>query len=95
MVAGSFGKDFLGVLFFSMALMIPLMIPAFGVLFPGTQAAWVRLLPSFGLVDAVVGVTTNGDGWGETAPALALLAAWGAASFVAGSAILRRRVASL
>ncbi len=36
MIAGSYGRDFIAVLFLSMAFMIPLMIPAFAVLFPGT-----------------------------------------------------------
>ncbi|MCB2224715.1 MAG: ABC transporter permease [Actinobacteria bacterium] len=95
MIAGSFGKDFLNVLFISILIMIPLMIPAFGVLFPGTAAGWVQALPSFGLVDAIVGVTTGGEGWAEVAPNLALLAGWCAVLFGAGVWILRRKVASL
>ena len=46
MLAGSSGKDFMSTLFYGMAYMIPLMIPAFAALFPGTASAWVRALPS-------------------------------------------------
>lgn len=95
MIAGSFGRDFLETLFISMLFMIPLMIPAFGALFPGSTATWVKVLPTYGLVDAVVGVTIDGDGWSEVGGALLLLAVWGGATFVAGAAILRRRVATL
>ena len=95
MVAGSFGRDFLSVLFISMVFMLPLMIPAFGVLFPGSPALWVKALPSFGLVDAIVGVTTNGEGWSEVAPSLLLLAGWCVVLFGAGIVTLRRRVAAL
>jgi ABC-2 type transport system permease protein len=95
MIAGSFGKDFLETLFISLAFMIPLMVPAFGALFPGSAATWVRILPTYGLVEAVVGVTIDGDGWSQVAGALAILAAWGAGAFIAGAMILRRRVATL
>lgn len=95
MVAGSFGKDFIGVLFWSVAFMLPLLVPAFAVLFPGSESWWVTLLPSWGLVDAIVGITTEGASWSGVAPSLLLLAAWGAACFTAGSIVLRRRVATL
>jgi ABC-2 type transport system permease protein len=95
MIAGSFGKDFLETLFISMAFMIPLMVPAFGALFPGSAATWVRILPTYGLVEAVVGVTIDGDGWSQVAGSLAILALWGAGAFIAGAMILRRRVATL
>jgi len=95
MVAGTLGKDFLGVLFWSMAFMFPLMIPVFGVLFPGSPAVWIKALPTYGLVETIIAVTVDGDGWAAVAPALAGLAAWGAACFVIGTLALRRRVAAL
>ena len=95
MIAGAFGKDFLSVLFVSMAIMLPLMIPAFGVLFPGSPDLWVRVLPSFGLVDAIVGITINGEGWSGVAPNLAMLAGWCLALYGVGVWTLRRKVAAL
>jgi ABC-2 type transport system permease protein len=95
MVAGAFGRDFLETLFVSMLFMIPLMIPAFGALFPGSTATWIKVLPTYGLVDAVVGVTIYGEGWAETGPILVLLAGWGLLAFAAGALILKRRVATL
>ena len=42
LIAGAAGKDFIETLFYGMAFMIPLMIPAIAVLFPGTAAVWVK-----------------------------------------------------
>jgi len=95
LIAGSYGRDFMGTLMVSMLFMIPLMIPAFGALFPGTSPAWIKIVPTYGLVEAVVRVTVDGDSWSQIAPALLMLAAWGVALFAAGAFILRRRVATL
>lgn len=95
LIAGSYGKDFLGTLLVAMLFMIPLMIPAFGALFPGTAPMWIKMLPTYGLVEAIVGVTVDDDGLREVAPTLLLLGAWSAAAMASGAAILRRRVAML
>ena len=95
MIAGSFGRDFLETLFISLLFMIPLMVPAFGALFPGSVATWIKILPTYGLVEAVTGVTVDGYGWSDVAGWLVILAAWGIGSFLVGAAILRRRVATL
>ena len=95
LLAGASGRDFMGVMFLSLSLMIPLMIPAFGALFPGSAATWIRALPTYGLVQAIVGVTTRGESWADLTPTLGLLAAWGVALFALGSTVLRRRVATL
>lgn len=95
MIAGAFGRDFISVLFLSMTFMVPLMIPAFAVLFPGTAAGWVRVLPSYPLVDTIVRVTTAGAGWSDVGLSLLGLAAWCVALFALGVFVLRRRVVRL
>lgn len=95
LLAGASGKDFTGVLFLTMLLMIPLMIPAFAALFPGTAAAWIKVLPTFGLVEAIVGVTSRAESWGDVGGPMLALAAWGVALLGAGAFVLRRRVATL
>ena len=95
MIAGSSGKDFISTLFYGMAFMIPLMIPAFGALFPGTSSLWIRLLPSYPLVDGLVEITTYGGGWAETVPQLGALLGWCIVLFGLGWVILRRKVHSL
>ncbi|MBN2114441.1 MAG: ABC transporter permease [Acidimicrobiia bacterium] len=94
MLAGSSGRDFMSTLFWGMLFMVPLLVPALAALFPGTAAAWVRLLPSYPLVRGLVEVQSSGAGWADTLPELGLLAAWAAGLFGAGWLVLRRRVRS-
>lgn len=95
MMAGSLGKDFIGIVFWSILFMIPLMVPGFAVLFPGSAGTWVKALPSYGLARSVVDVTTYGAGFGDILPLLAGLAAWCGVLFTAGVIILRRKVQTL
>ncbi len=95
MLAGSTGKDFMSTLFYGMVYMIPLMIPAFAALFPGTASAWIRALPSYPLVDGLVDVGTYGAGWGDTLGELGALVAWCVALFAAGWVVLKRKVRTL
>jgi ABC-2 type transport system permease protein len=95
LIAGAFGRDFLTVLFWSLLFMVPMMIPAFGLLFPGTASFWIKAIPSYGLVEAIVGITSYGDGWAETLPDLAMVLGWTLVAFAVGLAILRRKVETL
>jgi ABC-2 type transport system permease protein len=95
MLAGSTGKDFMSTLFWGMAFMIPLLIPAFAALFPGTASTWIRILPSYPLVQGLVDVTTYGAGWAETLPEIGGLFVWCVALFALGWVVLRRKVQTL
>jgi ABC-2 type transport system permease protein len=95
LVAGSTGKDFIGIVFWSMMFMIPLAIPSFAVLFPGSAAAWVKVLPSWGLVESIVGATAYGDGLNDLLGPLLLLACWCLVALAGGLLALRRKVALL
>jgi len=92
MLAGSIGRDFMSTLFWGMAFIVPLLIPALAALFPGTASPWVRALPSYPLIRGLVDVQSNGAGWADTLPELGTLAAWCAALFAAGWLVLRRKV---
>ena len=95
MITGSAGKDFLGTLFYGMLFVIPLAIPAFAVLFPGTASTWVRVVPTYGLIQILTGATAYGDTWVDVAGYLALGAAWVAVLYVVGLMVLKRKVATL
>ena len=69
----SLGKDFLSVLAWSMAIFIILFIPAFGVMFPGTVTEWVKIIPSYYLVDTVHRVSNFGAGWADMTGNLLIL----------------------
>lgn len=95
MIAGSVGRDFLSNLFSGMMFMVPLMIPAFAVLFPGAASTWIRVIPSYPLVQGLVEVAAYGDGWAETLPEVGLLFGWCVVLFAAGWLVLKRKVESL
>lgn len=93
LLAGAAGQDFVATVFWSMLFIVPLAVPAFAVLFPGTPDLWIRALPSHGLVRVLVGATGHGEGWAEAWPHLAALAGWCAATLGVGSVVLGRRAA--
>lgn len=95
MIAGSAGKDLLGTMLIAMLFLFPLMIPAFSVLFPGTAAPWIRILPSYGLVQTILNVTLENGGWAESAGSLLMLAGWGFVFAALGLLVLKRRVETL
>ena len=95
LIAGAAGKDFIETLFYGMAFMIPFMIPAIAVLFPGTAAVWVKILPSYGLIQAVVQTSAYNAGWLEVLPYLGMLLVWCLLAFAAGWVVLKRKVETL
>ncbi len=95
MLAGSMGRDFMSIIFFSMVFMIPLLIPAVAMLFPGSVATWIKVLPSWPLAQMLVDISTYGAGWGEIAPLFGLLAAWSAGVIALGWMVLGRRVQTI
>ena len=95
LLAGSTGRDFIGIVFWSMLLLIPMLVPALVTLLPGSAPTWVRILPTHGLVEAIVGVTTRDAGLGAVGGDLAALLGWCLVAFGVGVLVLRRRVVSL
>ncbi len=95
LIAGSAGRDFLSIVFWSMLFLIPLMIPAIATMFPGTAAAWVKAIPSWPLVDIIVQATTFDAAFGELSGQFAALAGWCVVAFVGGWWVLKRKVVAL
>lgn len=95
MVVGSAGRDFIENLFLTVALVIPLAIPAFSALFPGLGAAWVRFVPSYGIMQILTEVTVYGTGIQELMVPLLSALAWVAGIFVLGILVLSKKVRSL
>jgi ABC-2 type transport system permease protein len=95
MLSGSAGRGFIGTLFYGMAFLIPLMIPGFALLFPGTTSPWIQLLPSHGVVQAIVGASTYGLGFADLTREFAMAIVWVVALFVVGWWALTRKVRSL
>ena len=95
LLVGGFGRDFVDTLVLGMVVMIPMLVPAMAALFPGAPPTWVTFMPTYGLVEAVLGASSPGYSWGDAAGALAVTAAWGIGLLALGAAVLNRRVARL
>jgi ABC-2 type transport system permease protein len=95
LLVGSLGADFMGTLYYGMLALIPLLIPSFAAMFPGTAAPWVQFMPSYGIIQALIDVTAYGESWSGIAADLGISLAWVVAIVGAGVWALRRKVASL
>lgn len=95
MFVGSAGKDFIGQLMYSMLFIIPLMIPSFAVLFPGTVATWISFLPSYPIVKLLYDVTIHELLWTDTISYLLYALLWVLILYGAGLFVLKRKVALL
>ncbi|MBL7174718.1 MAG: ABC transporter permease [Desulfobacteraceae bacterium] len=95
MITGSAGKDFMGTLMYGMIFMLLLVIPAFAVLFPGMASTWVKILPSYGIVEGMVRTTIYGKGWAESVPYLAHIAFWDTIILGSGLLVLKKKVETL
>jgi ABC-2 type transport system permease protein len=56
-------KDFMSVLGWGMLIFIIAMLPAFMAAFPGLVTDWVKIIPSYFLVDTVHRAVNYGSGW--------------------------------
>ncbi|WP_461369024.1 ABC transporter permease [Candidatus Darwinibacter acetoxidans] len=95
MLIGAAGKDFLDQLIYALLFSVPLMIPAFAVLFPGTASAWVRVIPSYPIADLLANVTIHKSSWSESINSLGYALLWGAVLFATSLIVLKRKVESL
>ncbi len=95
MIAGSAGKDLIATMLLGMVFLIPLTIPAFSVLFPGTPAQWVQVLPTYSMVRVIMDTSFNDAGWADSARHLITLAAWCVVFGVVGVLSLGRKVKTL
>jgi len=95
MLVGSAGKDFIGQLMFSLLFLIPLMIPAFAVLFPGSVAAWVKVLPSYPIVRLLYDVTVHQVLWADALTSIGYATLWVLVIYAVSFFVLKRKVATL
>ena len=87
----SVSKDMMSVMAWGILAMLLLALPAFGVLLPGTFTGWVRVLPSYYLVDTVHRAANFDAGWRELGLNLLILLAFALAFVALGIAVLRRK----
>jgi len=64
-IVASLGKDMMSVMAWGIVMLIILFIPAIGIIAPGILTGWVKVIPSYYLVDTVHRASNFGAGWGD------------------------------
>lgn len=88
----SFAKDMLTVVSWGMFFILLLVLPAFTVLFPGSIADWVQVIPSYHLVHAVYQAANFGEGFAELGSNMFILLGFSIVLLGLGVMTLRRRL---
>ena len=91
-LVASLAKEMMAVLGLCMLVMVILMVPTFGVMFPGMVSDWARIIPSYYLVDAVHLAANFGIGWGGVWDNLLILLGFDIAFIGLGILMLRRKL---
>jgi ABC-2 type transport system permease protein len=87
----AFATDFMSVMAWSVLFLLVLMLPGFNVIFPTMASTWIKVIPSYYLVDTLHLALNYGAGWTQVGSNLLILFASGLAFLLLGSVLLRRR----
>ncbi len=90
-VIATFSKDIISVTGYAMLAMIFLIIPAIAVIIPGSASGWVKLFPSYYLVEVFDQVVTYGESFTAFWKNILILIAFNLAVFPLGILLLRRK----
>jgi ABC-2 type transport system permease protein len=90
-LVASVAKNMMSVMSWGVLAIILFTIPALGVLFPGTVSDWIKILPSYYLVDSITQVSNYGSGWGEVWGSLLILVGFNIVILWGGIMLLRRK----
>ncbi|MCP4428864.1 MAG: ABC transporter permease [Chloroflexi bacterium] len=87
----SVSKDLMSVMGWGILAILVLAIPSLNVLIPGLVTNWIKIIPSFYLVDTVHRVINFDASWGDVGGNLLALLAFGLAFMALGILALRRK----
>ena len=90
-IIASLAKDMMSVMAWGVVTLIPLLVPSTSVIFPGAITGWVKVIPSYYLVDTVHRVANFGAGWGDVWLNLLILVGFDLAIVWIGIIALRRK----
>jgi ABC-2 type transport system permease protein len=92
LMIGAVGRDMMSALAWGVLAILVLTLPALGVLLPGVVTDWVKVIPSYYLVDTIYQVMNLDASWGTVWINLLILFAFGLAFCGLGIAALGRKV---
>jgi ABC-2 type transport system permease protein len=85
------GRDLMSVMGWGMLALLIMALPTFTVLIPSLAADWVRIIPTYYLVDTLHRSLNFGADWNDVGGNLLLLTAFALLSLVLGMVTLQRR----
>ena len=85
----------MGTLLLGILMLIPMVTPAFGAVFPGSDSPLIKAIPSFGIVKGLVNVTIYNESWAALAPYLGLAVLWNLMILGAGFYVLKKKAVKL
>lgn len=85
-------RGMMGVMAWSIFVIIILMIPSYGVVFPGALTSWSRVIPSYYMFDTIHQVINFGASWGAVGTNLLILLGMGTAFMAAGIVVMDRKL---
>ena len=89
----STGRDLMGILAWGVLAILVLSLPALGILFPGTISNWVKVIPSYYLVDTINRAINYGISMSSAMYNLAILLVIDLIILWLGTVALRRKLA--
>lgn len=87
----SVSRDMMSVMGWGMLALLLLAIPSLNVLLPGLTSDWIKVIPSYYLVDTVYQVVNFGAGWGDMMLNLLILLTSALVFLGLGTVVLRRK----
>ncbi|MBK8026820.1 MAG: ABC transporter permease [Chloroflexi bacterium] len=88
----SASRGMMGVMAWSILIIIAMLIPSYGVVFPGVASSWSQLVPSYYMLDTVHQVVNFGASWGAVANNLLILLVTGILLLAAGVVVMERKL---
>lgn len=88
----STGKDMMSIMGWALLTYLILSVPSFGIMFPGTSAGWIKIIPSYYLVDTVHQVINYDAGWGDASSNLLTLLVYSIVIMGLSTVVLKRRL---
>ncbi|MBL8165510.1 MAG: ABC transporter permease [Anaerolineae bacterium] len=88
----SVSRGLMSVMAWSLVLTIILIVPSYGVIFPGSLTNWAQFIPTYYMFDAIHQVVNFGASWGAVANNLLVLFVMGVALLAAGVVVMERKL---
>lgn len=88
----SVSRGMMSVMAWSMLVIIIMMIPSYGVVFPGALTNWAQIIPSYYMFDTIHQVVNFGASWGTVGTNLLALLVMGIIFMAAGIVVMERKL---